>query len=912
MAADRIHHRLLLAVVLLLAAFALLLQPAPAQAAVSNCTLTDSTCVWSGCRTVTASDGSTATVCTAGTTNVALGAVVDTSTSCWKYANAYQCYASTKTNTCTATQIGGCNLASSTCTKNATDGTCVAYNQTWICPDRTTTACTPSAPGGNCTITSSTCMKTVDGTCVQTAKHYTCTGTPNTSCTGAFARTLGCAKLSDTCSDYVGGVCTKETATYACNEPVTNCNTDSDCTLTISTCLAKSNGLCTSLQQNYACTKTSDTTCLQTKTTNTCTGIATYGFQNQSAKAGDHGFAQALKFHALLEAIKKNVSGVPPKIFNGHVSTCKDTIGCTFGNCCCDEGVGQGGALIWSCSKEEAQLAAARRAQATHFLGSGCSTGQSILGACICVQHEQWYCAFPSQLAKLVQEQGRAQLAAMAANGFGGATQTAIPKFPYYTTTGTPGHWLGPYDANGNDVWVWQWASACLNAGSTGSAPPAGTMCPSSFALWFVVCGGTTCQAPTRGPTLAPPTAGLAYLQVQATTTASQALTRYVVATGSCRRRSSAGGGTPPAGPLAGEANAQCAYTLSAWPGGKGGSALVRAHVDWALYGPPGWSPPVYIGNDAFEGRGLGFQAAPAVSGGTAPTSVTLRYSTDQGASWRTAALSLSLPATAGYSLPGTNLQVFGSCAGPYYQCAYQVVVPMTAMAKPWILNFNQQCGGTTLRADCSGFSVGQFALLNLGKMDLAAWAKSLIAKEPNASKMASSATTQAKMMRGNLSGVRSLTGTSTQTANGVPPAAPGQQTSPVSGGVPRTTIVLNKTQCEADAIANTCNITLTATGNWPRAYPTPGANTNPVTRLVIKWGDGTSKALSGPLSTLPPVFSASHRYARAGIWKISVRFTLNDGATYTANAQVQAWAGTPPPNQQGQAKYGGSNPILP
>jgi hypothetical protein len=705
----------------------------------------------------------------------------------------------------------------------------------------------------------------------------------------------------------VAGICTNETATYACKEPVTNCNTDPDCTLSSSTCLAKSNGLCTSLQQNYTCTKTGNTTCLQTKTTNTCTGIAIYGFQNQTAKAGDHGFAQALKFHALLEAIKKNVSGVPPKIFNGHTDHCKDTIGCTLGNCCCDEGVGQGGALIWSCSKEEAQLAATRRAQAAHFLGSGCSTGFSFLGACACFQHEQWYCAFPSQLAKLVQEQGRAQLAAMAANGFGGATQLGIPKFSFYTPAGAGGRWLGPYDANGNDVWVWQWASTCLNAGAAGNAPPPGTVCPSSFALWFAVCGGTTCQAPTQGPTLVPPTTGLAYLQVQATDTASRALTRYVVATGSCAPT----GGTPPAGGLL-PAGGQCTYTLSAWPGGKGGSALVRAHIDWALYGPPGWSPPAYIGNDAFAGRGLGFQAAPAVSGGAPPSTVMLRYSTDQGSSWRTAALPLSLPATANYVLPGTNLQVFGACAGPYYQCTYQVVVPMTAVAKPWILNFNQQCGGTTLQADCSGFSIGQFALLNLGKMNLAAWAKSLITKEPEAPKMASSATAQAKTMQGNLSGVRSLTGTTTQSANGVPPVPPAQQTPPLSGGVPRTAIVLNKTQCEADAIANTCQITLTATGNWPRAFSTLGANTNPVSRLVIQWGDGTSKTLAGPLSALPPVFSVAHQYARAGIWKISVRFTLNDGSVHTANAQVQAWASTPPPNQQGQAKYGGSNPILP
>lgn len=926
MAADVIHRRLLRPAAALpppVAVLALLLLawiPAPAPAAVSNCSLTGSTCVWSGCRTVTASDGSQATVCTAGTTSVPQGAVVDPSTSCWRYANTYTCYSTAQTNSCTSAKIQGCNLANSACSKRAAGGACVAYDQTWICPSRATTACSPSVPGGDCAIASDQCGKTLYGTCVSDTRTYTCTGATNTSCTGAAPGTRGCVKLTDTCTAWIGGICTKRTATYACPGKIVNCVTDPSCALASNTCLSKANGLCTSLQQNYTCTKTGHTQCLQTETTNACTGIATYGFQNQTAKAGDHGFARALQYHALLEAIKKNVSGNPPSIFNGRADTCYDTIGCALGNCCCDENVGEGGALIWSCSKEEAQLAASRRAQAAHFLASGCSVGFSFFGACACFQHEEWYCAFPSQLARLVQEQGREQLAAMAANGFGGATSTPVPAFPYYAPAGA-GRWLGPYLANGNAVRIWQWSPAC--SGAVADIPP-GTVCPSSASLWFAVCDGAACPAPAAAPTIAPAPAGISMLKVDTANAASQALTRYVVATGACK--------PPPSGSTGA---ASCSYTLSAWPGGNGGTALVRADVSWALFGPigTGWSAPVYIGNDAFQGAQLGLNAAPAMGGG-APVSATLRYSTDRGASWRTAQLPLSIPATSLYTLPGTNLQVFGQCQGPYYQCDYQAVVPLTAVAKPWILNFNQQCGGSTLQADCSGFSLGQFALLDLGKMNLAAWAKSLVAEEPPAGTMAQQATASAKTMKGTLSGVQSLTGTNTQIQNGVPPPASGGNT-PVSGGVPAAPVALNRTQCEADRIANTCEIVLTAAGNWPDdsgCGPAASGTTagsafgivmagggaggascpHNVTELTIAWGDGTSSALAGPAPGAPPAFHASHRYASAGVYRIHAIFTLADGSTHTADARVQAWNGTPPPNQQNQAGYGGANPILP
>lgn len=913
---------------LMQAAVAVVLLTLPASrpafaAAVSNCSLISNTCVWSGCRQVQASDGTAVTVCTDGTAGVPPGAVVDTSTSCWRYDRTYQCYAVSASNSCTRARISGCTLVSSTCTKNAPDGACVSYAQTWVCPDRAQTVCQPAPPSANCLITSNVCSKSVQGICLSATQTYQCTGAPATSCTGGQA---GCTKIADTCTSWVGSVCAHRTTQYACPGTVTNCVTDPACTKTSASCLDFANGLCADQRQTYTCTSQIQT-CVQTKTTNSCTGIATYGFENQTAKPGDNRFAEALKYHALLEAVKKNISGNPPLIFNGKQAQCSNTFGCALGNCCCDIDVGQGGTFVWSCSKEEAQLAASRRAQAAHFLASGCTAGFSFFGACACFQTTRWFCEFPSQLARLVQEQGREQLARMAANGFGGAVQSKIPAFDYYASGA--GSWLGPYVDNGNEVWVWQWDGTCSGAGT----PSQGTVCPASDSLWWAVCDGTSCAAPTGPPTLAPATHGLSFIRIDAADANSQALSRYVVVTGSCAAPSGAPSAASSPTPAAGSAvpvQQSCKYTLSAWPGGNGGSALVQADVSWALYGSQtgqlSWGQSTYIGTYAFQGGTLPMTAAPQ-AGGAEPTGVELRYSSDSGGSWRQTTLPLTISATAPVTLPGTRVQVYGHCSAPYYQCAYTAVVPMTAVAKPWLVNFHQSCGGTTVTGDCSGFTLGQFALLDLSKMDLSSWEKSLAATEPDTQKMAAKAAGQSKSIAASAPNALAPSGTQAQIQNGVPPAPAGQP-APLSGGSPSAPIVLNKTQCEADSIANTCDIELTAVGNWPddsgcgqAATPANGAVgifmgggycPRNVTSLAVSWGDGASSTLAGPAPGVPPVFQVSHRYASAGTYGIRVTFSLADGSTHTADARVQAWNGTPPPNQQNQAKYGGANPILP
>ena len=90
-------------------------------------------------------------------------------------------------------------------------------------------------------------------------------------------------------------------------------------------------------------------------------------------------------------------------IFNGEDLRCKKkALG--FSNCCSRSGWGLG----WAdrCNSEEQQLRLARHEGQCVYVGSYCSE-DSIFG---CLAKKETHCCFRSTLARIIQEQGRAQL----------------------------------------------------------------------------------------------------------------------------------------------------------------------------------------------------------------------------------------------------------------------------------------------------------------------------------------------------------------------------------------------------------------------------------------------------------------------------------------------------------------------
>ena len=73
---------------------------------------------------------------------------------------------------------------------------------------------------------------------------------------------------------------------------------------------------------------------------------------------------------------------------------------------------------MMSCNEDEGKLAMKEGARLCHTIGTWCSSCIRILGSCVsCIEHTTSKCCFNSMLARIVNEQGRAQIG----KGWGGA-----------------------------------------------------------------------------------------------------------------------------------------------------------------------------------------------------------------------------------------------------------------------------------------------------------------------------------------------------------------------------------------------------------------------------------------------------------------------------------------------------------
>ena len=91
-------------------------------------------------------------------------------------------------------------------------------------------------------------------------------------------------------------------------------------------------------------------------------------------------------------------------IFRGDGLKCGKAM-LDFSNCCKVAGWGQDLGLT-QCNSTEQRLSLARRAGLCHYVGSYCSK-KSFFG---CISRKESYCCFKSKLARIIHEQGRAQL----------------------------------------------------------------------------------------------------------------------------------------------------------------------------------------------------------------------------------------------------------------------------------------------------------------------------------------------------------------------------------------------------------------------------------------------------------------------------------------------------------------------
>jgi len=140
---------------------------------------------------------------------------------------------------------------------------------------------------------------------------------------------------------------------------------------------------------------------------------------------------------------------------------------------CCKEFVFEGSDAwykIGSCTADEIKLSVAKRKGLTHYLGEYCSK-KSGFPVRQCVQKTRSFCVFDDMLAMTVNEQGRAQLDALATADPTTTKSTAPKAFSLYTDPVNPapkytgylntGRWIKQAQETNSQVWTWQYPAYC-------------------------------------------------------------------------------------------------------------------------------------------------------------------------------------------------------------------------------------------------------------------------------------------------------------------------------------------------------------------------------------------------------------------------------------------------------------------
>lgn len=550
-------------------------------------------------------------------------------------------------------------------------------------------------------------------------------------CTVAYADDDGSIASAElTYKDKAGcGVCLQSTVQATCYGQSSELDTADTCTFPqgkscslVSTVAGDTTnaggeggpGLVASQQETYRCTATKQT-CLEfAPPPAQCVnggGVNTFGLTTPARVASETNFGNSLSQLALVDGIAKGVQEggdiTAPRIFSGEDLRCERPTGGVFGqllqkNCCRTnlERPKKGSIIQQGCNENEVKLAASRRANMAVYIGSRCTKKSGFPRKC--VRQQQTYCAFRGLLSKLVQEQGRVQLAQIAASSAGAEVQRQELSYSYYADAG---RWTSPISVNGVKVAAWQMPAYCRTpeaAAAHFAGNPTALDCPSTLQAWVATCDAPDgCGAlPTQ-----PLEGGLGWalqpldpLHLQ-----TVAISRFAVARGACD-----------------PASQQCQYTVSAWPAGKGGHVTVTRDISFAIFSGQATATESPLAPTMGNAADIFYRTytAPGALGAALPATVRMDFSVNGGGSWISVNVPTSSPNST--SVPGTDITVTGDCSAASNQCSFRLQGTTTVSAKPW--------GGPS-NPDCTGFTAGQLGALDFGKMDLSQWIQETIGK---------------------------------------------------------------------------------------------------------------------------------------------------------------------------------------
>ncbi len=637
-------------------------------------------------------------------------------------------------------------------------------------------------------------------------------------------------------------------------------------------------GLVSSQLETYTCRKESKQCVQWSATASEASCVSTDMAQGtDKIKAGgntsDGSFNNAMMAVAVMDGVGKAAEDAEPGqtiplLFAGKDLRCKRPVGgigsIAQKNCCRTdlERPKKGNIIQGGCNMDDVRLAAARRSHYAHYIGDRCSR-KLPWPFKSCIERQETYCSFNGILPRLVQEQGRQQLSAMTSGSLNASVKDAALAYRYYDSGG--GSWTTPLDVNGVKVAAWQWPSYCsdpkLAAEKLISTPDAKD-CPGAVTTWFATCDSS---AGCGSLPAEPDDGALNWVlhNVDPLQKLTTAVSRYAVVSGACSPSSSS-----------------CNYTVSAWPAGVGGKAVVTKDLTWTLYdndpAPKRKTSPLEhmvgnVGDLMFAGYPVTGQAT-----GSLPATVPLGFSSDGGQTWQTLNISSNLQDQE-TTLPGSDVRLTGACDAAANVCTYRITGTATVTAKSW---------GSASNPDCSGFSPGQVAALDFAKMDLSEWLATVMDKMGNKQPTDLAAKTNAQF----------------QEFNALYTSGKVQGTPPVSSTFAR--VVPSEGFGPFD-------VRVSVSGYWPETNEDKSKNVDQVTKVTVDWGD------CSPLHTLSLVapnegygFRGTHRYEapntftclgspeRNVVHKVVITAYTTKSGTQTRSVSVEnAWSVMPGAN---------------
>lgn len=769
----------------------------------------------------------------------------------------YSRYEQTITPECVATtHPAACEKVSETCiepNEKTINGAsikrdCFHTETTYNClAGRAPSACKDREIEADCQYSHSVCQNTDPdtGRCLREQDVYVCQTTgASESCEAGRPEPALCLEPRHECMETTSaGICTKETTIYECYEGAPDrCMNDESCTFDSAECaLRDASGLCSRQTQNYSCERTRVS----------CTSRESVCAEEPPGEMFGEQFNNAMAAYAKVDALvsEANLDPSDLRIFGGKPMECTEsTGGDVLGANCCGNNADDESTIGDECDEEEKELAPGKRAGRAHFVGDYCKTDLPLIG---CVQDAETYCLFDSMFARLIQEQGREQLAVMAAAPPASETQQTLTA----AFMGAAGGWQPAIQVQNRPLRLFTWGAACAD-GETMFADQS-IPCPVGDEFFAAYCVGDDCPLDEMPvPYRRPQSHDWKLARLEAGGSHSVYLDTTVDAGGSCVVDNDAAGGY-----------GVCSLIVTSWPHGVSSNAQLAVDVSWTLFAPPGAAPGYNIPvRRSGRFRFKPYQIA-RTNGTQMPASIPMQVQLDNGV-WRIYNIPTTVPVGGMVLTASPETRIFGKCEPLHNWCTMKVTTRVEIAAKPWCP------GGDCPRKDsldCTGFTINEFMALDFDEMDLSEYTATIAPTLPAEDLVLGITAAGAQESVQNYeSGAEQTSGNSASDHV--------LRVKPIDGRPPWDTVA---------SLGHSMKV---------------GQGVVKVEMVTIHWGDGSSEIVD-PAAGLPMQIGHSYTQDVTRDYTVTAIFELENGETRRAQSTVHSWTEDAPLNT---APYGG------